>query len=48
MYKVSLLVNIPTRGKIAKALEERSSGLFSQSPDMERLVLAAKMPEVVQ
>ncbi|HEV8285051.1 MAG TPA: antibiotic biosynthesis monooxygenase [Chitinophagaceae bacterium] len=36
-------------GKVAKALEEKSSELFSQPPTIEKLdVIAVKMPEVVQ
>src|SRR6266513_876596 len=36
-------------GKIAKALKEKSSELFSEPPVIEKLdVLAVKMPEVVQ
>jgi len=36
-------------GKVAQALKERSSELFSELPVIEKLdVLAVKMPEVVQ
>ena len=36
-------------GKIAEALKDRSSELFSEAPVIEKLdVLAVKMPEVVQ
>jgi quinol monooxygenase YgiN len=36
-------------GKVAKALEERASELFSKPPTIEKLdIIAVKMPEVVQ
>ena len=36
-------------GNIAKALEEKSSELFSRPPAIEKLdIIAVKMPEVVQ
>ncbi|PWT78807.1 MAG: antibiotic biosynthesis monooxygenase [Bacteroidetes bacterium] len=36
-------------GKIAKALAERSSELFSKTPEIEKLdITAVKMPEVIQ
>ncbi|HET9825464.1 MAG TPA: antibiotic biosynthesis monooxygenase [Chitinophagaceae bacterium] len=36
-------------GKVAKALEERSSELFSEPPIIEKLdIVAVKMPDVVQ
>jgi len=36
-------------GKVAKALQEKASELFSQPPTIEKLdILATKMPEVVQ
>jgi quinol monooxygenase YgiN len=36
-------------GKVAKALEEKASELFSQPPTIEKLdIIAVKMPEVIQ
>jgi quinol monooxygenase YgiN len=36
-------------GRVAKALEEKSSKLFSETPTIEKLdIVAVKMPEVLQ